>query len=300
MPEEKDAKISETAKKVSEVLGDLKEDTKSGSGFGNFLKELDVSKKQFFTFLLIVVIFVCVIVYSFYAIFKVFKPESEELDFRDQVQEQQKREEPEAVVEKKLNKDLAPPSNVAPIKIKFDFLKVPLLLGAKTSDQVNTDSMALVFSKAKNLYEVDVYAFLDNFENREQGFKEYVLKLEAALAEVGVLLADLKREVLVLEKTLQDLNDRAVQAEQDFFEASDNLLIGKIDKNLLLFQSINVRIAELKPLLQARNVFIKRFEDVVKLVPQKLAAVKANEDAFVKAVKLQNVENFDLNLIENN
>ena len=157
-----------------------------------------------------------------------------------------------------------------------------------------------MFSKAKNLYEVDVYAFLDNFENREQGFKEYVLKLEAALAEVGVLLADLKREVLVLEKTLQDLNDRAVQAEQDFFEASDNLLIGKIDKNLLLFQSINVRIAELKPLLQARNVFIKRFEDVVKLVPQKLAAVKANEDAFVKAVKLQNVENFDLNLIENN
>ena len=295
MTEEKDVKMSDTAKKVSQVLGDLNEQEGKQSKFSNFLKELDVSKKQFFTFVIVLLVFVVVVVYSFFAIFNLFKPESQEVDFRAD------KSTPKVVQEKRINptvqKDLLPEDSVQ-VSLKFDFLNLPLSLGSQTSDQVNLDLHARVFSELKALHEVDVFAYLDNFENRQVAFDEYIKKVEAGLAKVGVLLSDLQRETAVLEASIAELELKAKDAENEFFQASDDLLVGKIDENLLLFQSLNIRIAELRPLLKGRQIFVKRYEDVLELVPEKLASVKANEQALVKAVKIQDVNDFDLNLIQ--
>jgi len=303
MTEEKDVKMSETAKKVSEVLGDLQDDAKSESGFSKFLKELDVSKKQFFTFVVVLIVFVAVVVYSFFAVFNLFKPESEELDFRQEEKiEISKESEKSSKVVEGYNKVLEVPLSVnqdaAKVNLQFDFLRLPLKLGAKTSKSVDLDYYARVFSEMKLLYEVDVYAYLDNFDDRSKALKDYIKKTEAGISNTQILLADLKREVAVLEKSLDALEQKAKDSEKQFFDASDNLRVGKIDENLLLFQSLNIRIAELKPLLKGRLIFVKRFEDVLELVPEKLVSVKANSAALIKAVKLQNVNDFDLNLIE--
>ena len=295
MTEEKDVKMSDTAKKVSQVLGDLNEKESKQSKFSNFLKELDVSKKQFFTFVVVLLVFVVIVVYSFFAIFNLFKPESEEVDFRAEKSTEKLVE--DRKIEPTVQKNILP-KDLVQVNLKFDFLNLPLTLGSKISDQVNLDFHARIFSELKALHEVDVFAYLDNFDNRHLAFDEYVKKLEAGLAKVGVLLSDLQRETAVLEASIAELELKAKDAESEFFQASDDLLVGKIDKNLLLFQSLNIRIAELKPLLKGRQIFVKRYGDVLELVPEKLASVKANEEALVKAVKIQNVNNFDLNLIQ--
>lgn len=308
MTEEKDQKISQTAKKVSDVLGDLSDSGDEVSKFESFLKELDVSKKQFFTFLVIVLVFVVIIIYSFFAIFKVFKPQSSDIDFRNDsnLQEEVKKdlvEEPKVEVSKVdskvLDNDTKVPSEVIEqLNIRYDFLELPINLGSRTSEEVGLDSMALLFSAAKNLHELDVFAFLDASEDRKRAFDEYVIKTEALLADVALNLSDLQREIKLLNDTISELESRLEVAENAFFETSDNLIVGKIDESLLLFQSINVKVSELRPLVKARQLFVNRFEDVLEIVPQKLEAVKANEDALVKAVKVQNINNFDLNLIK--
>lgn len=308
MTEEKDQKISQTAKKVSDVLGDLSETNDEASKFESFLKELDVSKKQFFTFLVIVLVFVAVIIYSFFAIFNVFKPESSDIDFRNDVQtpsvqiEKEELKPTQQVVVPKVDDTIKPDASdltaLEKIDIKFDFLDLPINLGSRTSNEVGLDSMALLFSAAKNLHELDVFAYLDASDDRKRAFDEYIIKTEAVLADIALNLSDLQREIKLLEDTVNELDGRLKNAEDAFFESSDNLNIGKIDENLLLFQSINVKISELKPLIKGRQLFVKRFEDVLEIVPKKLEAVKANEDALVKAVKVQNINNFDLNLIK--
>jgi len=308
MTEEKDQKISQTAKKVSDVLGDLSDSGEEASKFESFLKELDVSKKQFFTFLVIVLVFVVIIIYSFFAIFKVFKPESSDIDFRndsnineevnDDPVEEPKVEEPKVDSKVLDNEEKASSKIIEQLNIRYDFLDLPINLSSRTSDEVGLDSMALLFSAAKNLHELDVFAFLDASEDRKRAFDEYVIKTEALLADVALNLSDLQREIKLLNDTISELESRLEVAENTFFETSDNLIIGKIDESLLLFQSINVKVSELRPLVKARQLFVNRFEDVLEIVPQKLEAVKANEDALVKAVKVQNINNFDLNLIK--
>ena len=227
MSEEKDVKMSETAKKVSEVLGDLQDDAKVESGFNKFLKELDVSKKQFFTFVIVLIVFVAVVVYSFFAIFNLFKPESKDLDFRkdlpvETTQDSKKELKTNNIPKKVENVTLPLSGDVVPVDLQFDFLRLPLRLGAKTSKDIDLDYYARVYSEMKLLYEVDVYAYLDNFDNRAQALKDYVKKTEAGISNTQILLADLKREVAVLEKSLEVLELKAQKSEGDFFEASDN------------------------------------------------------------------------------
>ena len=259
MSEEKDQKISQTAKKVSDVLGDLSDSKEEISKFESFLKELDVSKKQFFTFLIIVLVFVVVIIYSFFAIFKVFKPEASDIDFRNEP----KVENPESLLDDDRVKDNVkeiadskkdvvevdiPVDPKEKLNIKYDFLSLPINLGSRTSDEVGLDSMALLFSAAKNLHELDVFAFLDASDDRKRAFDEYIIKTEAILADVSLNLSDLQSEIKLLNDTISELESRLEVAENSFFETSDNLIIGKIDESLLLFQSINVKISELRHL----------------------------------------------------
>lgn len=348
--------IDESSDSSSEEIG-VDPNLELDSGLDSFLEQLDISKRQFFGFLAVILILLVGVGFSFYFLFKYFSNSSEQVKIVGEVQIEEKIENSDSSVLTKVKNSI---SNLNPFKkdesvdsndVTDDDTKTKVESDKNNSQSVtgdsneqskdniktenvdtsvgivnkiakleilNKDSRSLIavkkigkteisenrlsfylrtYRKVRNIYNTDLFSYLSQVTNRNNGFDLFLIQFKGANAEAILAYDELRQEIAEYQARVKKLQEDASLIENQFFNSLDQLESEVIATNLQAFQDISQKRAIATAELKARESIAAKFNKALPLIAEKIAAIEVNKDAFVKGVKVVDFRQVDLDLI---
>jgi hypothetical protein len=100
-----------------------------------------------------------------------------------------------------------------------------------------------------------------------------------------------------LTETLTRIENLEQEIETNYINQAEALNSSILRAELVRFQELAKRRVVIRSELKAREQILNRYEDALPLISQKILAVEANKDAFIKGVKVTEFRQIDLDLV---
>jgi hypothetical protein len=175
-----------------------------------------------------------------------------------------------------------------------------IVLNALNEQENNQDLLAYyvrTFRQVRNIFNTDLFALLNNANDRKATFDQYLLDFKGYNAEVLLAYEDLRQEVEKLTETLTRIENLEQEIETNYINQAEALNSSILRAELVRFQELAKRRVVIRSELKAREQILNRYEDALPLISQKILAVEANKDAFIKGVKVTEFRQIDLDLV---
>jgi hypothetical protein len=151
--------------------------------------------------------------------------------------------------------------------------------------------------QVRNIFNTDLFALLNNANDRKATFDQYLLDFKGYNAEALLAYEDLRQEVEKLTETLTRIENLEQEIETNYINQAEALNSSILRAELVRFQELAKRRVVIRSELKAREQILNRYEDALPLISQKILAVEANKDAFIKGVKVTEFRQIDLDLV---
>jgi hypothetical protein len=175
-----------------------------------------------------------------------------------------------------------------------------IVLNALNEQENNQDLLAYyvrTFRQVRNIFNTDLFALLNNANDRKATFDQYLLDFKGYNAEALLAYEDLRQEVEKLTETLTRIENLEQEIETNYINQAEALNSSILRAELVRFQELAKRRVVIRSELKAREQILNRYEDALPLISQKILAVEANKDAFIKGVKVTEFRQIDLDLV---
>lgn len=299
----------ETPPSIDEIKTNLNDDHEDlGSEVWDILEQAGITKKKLLIFL---AVFVIVVVVIFGFVFNWFSLPS--FDFS--------KDEPKTVEEVDTPSDepispafpvissyifgleyALPANNIVAIPINnfgtdngiesnLVFGLDEVLPGGVFSQYVN------VVSELKNVYNTDIYAYLDKSTNRQARLDEFIKEM-ASLNEKGLAIYEqLGNDIDVL-----NINLTSLAAERDLHEVEFFRILNQLEgnasvvefENFLVFEN---KVQRIKARLGAYQALRSMYKVLLEATVPRLEDIKANKEALVKGIRVFDIQGSDINAI---
>ncbi len=153
------------------------------------------------------------------------------------------------------------------------------------------------YRRIRNTFNTDLFSYLDAQIDRQKSYNQFVSDFKSYLATGKLVLEDLRQEVGALNETLARIDEAAESAESNYSAAAENYESEKLPSLLDTFQDLSAQRAVVLAELRSREQILEKFEDAIPIVEEKIIAIEANQDAFVRAVRVIDFKQVDLDLI---
>ena len=153
------------------------------------------------------------------------------------------------------------------------------------------------YRRIRNTFNTDLFSYLDAQIDRQKSYNQFVSDFKSYLATGKLVLEDLRQEVGALNETLARIDEAAESAESNYSAAAENYQSEKLPSLLDTFQDLSAQRAVVLAELRSREQILEKFEDAIPIVEEKIIAIEANQDAFVRAVRVIDFKQVDLDLI---
>jgi len=302
----------------------------------SMMKDLNLSRKHFVIFAGCFTLLIVGIIFSFIFLFSLFGGEPEEVVVEPTVVEEEKEgffnrlfgggkdepeEMPEAEPEEKPEEELEedeegqePASDVdeeerstvtpavetggPPAKVHItNSIRASVFYG---ESEISEDRLAYyvrTYRRVRNIFNTDLFSFLNTVPDRGEGYDAFLTQFKGANEQAKLAFEDLRQEIADFENRLAALNEEANLIESQFFDAMDELESEALPELLSAFQDITFRRDVVKSELNARVAIGEKYQSALPFIEEKIRAIEANRDAFVKGVRVVEFEQVDLDLV---
>jgi len=153
------------------------------------------------------------------------------------------------------------------------------------------------YRKLKNVFNIDLFNYLNNFSNRGEGFNEFLATFKGVNEQAKLAYEDLRQEIELYSNRFEKINARVNTLEAEFFESLDTLASEDSPGLLESYQELSSQRIVLKSELAARKAVAEKYEKALPVVEKKIEAIEVNQDPFVKGVRVVEFQQVDLDLV---
>ncbi len=182
-------------------------------------------------------------------------------------------------------------------KLQSDAISLSVKLGKVEVVDDRLSFYVRSYRKVRNIFNTDLFDFLNGQENRQKSYDDYVTMFSASNEAAKLAYNELLSEVAQFEVRVDNVNADTNEIESRFFDALDGLDSEAIPGLLDAFQDLSKQRSVVKSELKARQAIADRYAKALPFIEKKIEAIEVNEDAFVKGVKVVDFDQVDLDLI---
>ncbi|PKL36992.1 hypothetical protein CVV38_03855 [Candidatus Peregrinibacteria bacterium HGW-Peregrinibacteria-1] len=149
----------------------------------------------------------------------------------------------------------------------------------------------------QNVYDTDVYDYLDSSVDRIEALNKYVAEMEFLIDEVKVAAADVDAILTNIERQYGNLVAEQSRQEGLFFQAVDSLSGIEADERLSAFITLGQEVVEIRAVHNAYKELAKMFDNVLFYMEPRLRDVELNRDLLLDGNRVVPVDNSDIGTI---
>jgi len=176
-------------------------------------------------------------------------------------------------------------------------LKTAIYYGRSSITDDKISYYIRTYRKVRNIFNTDLFNYLNNTSNRSLKFDEFLGKFKGANEEAKLAYEDLRQEIDLYTNRYNKINARANTVEQEFFESLDVLASEDIPELLESFQELSSQRIVIKSELSARTAVAEKYAKALPIIAKKIEAIEVNRDPYVKGVKVVEFNQVDLDLV---
>lgn len=284
------------------------------------MNELNLGKKQIVFILIFLGGLIFAIIFSFRILFSFLGSNPDEIDVQNESDPVQVEEEKEGFfsrifggnddnnnVDVDVDVDVERDSTtVTPAKelgqnFDVDFesqsIRTILRLGEAEIVEDRLGYYVRTYRKLRNIFNTDLFSYLDVVEDREESFNAYLIQFKGANEQLKLAHNDLLTEIASFKTRLENVQNDAALVEEEFFVALDELDSERIPELLDAFQDASTKRDIVKSELKAREAILAKYSKAMSVIEDRITAIELNSDAFIKGVKVIDYEQVDLDLV---
>lgn len=153
------------------------------------------------------------------------------------------------------------------------------------------------YRKSRNIFNTDLFDYLAAVPDRKAGYDQFLIQFKGSFEELKLAHEDLRQEIAQYQNRLSVLTEQTSQIENKFFDELDNLQSENLPETLQAFQDLTAKKNLILSELKAHEAVEVKYSKAIPLIQSKITAIVANEDPFVKGVKVVDFRQVDLDLI---
>lgn len=184
-----------------------------------------------------------------------------------------------------------------PVGFVIDLLATIDSFGIEPDAEDKISYYVRTFRLVRNTFNTDLFALLDNAVDRQTAYDEYLASFKGQNAQALLAFEELRQEIERLDATFSRVEQVKEQAEARYLEASQALQSEDLPELLASFETLAEKSVVVRAELKAREQIFARYEQGLPLIAEKIRAVEANQDAFVRGVKVVEFPRIDLDLV---
>jgi len=149
----------------------------------------------------------------------------------------------------------------------------------------------------QDLYNIDVYAMLDQTSDRQQKLDDYQNQLTVKRDKSQQIVKELGVEIDDLKVSYDSLNSDKTTSEKDFFVALQALTGDKADMLLKTFVDVSQKQTALKARMSALQTLLDYYNSALKSLVTRITAIDKNKAALVQGIHVVDIPGANLNII---
>ncbi len=148
-----------------------------------------------------------------------------------------------------------------------------------------------------SVYDVDVYAMLDETTNREKTLSDYQAKLNEIMEKSEKMVEEISIEVDDLKVSFQSLDPEKTRFEEDFFVALQGLAGEKADFLLKSFIDVSQKQSAIKAHVAALEKLLEYYQSSMERLSIRITSIEKNREALVQGIRVVDIPGANLDII---
>ncbi len=148
-----------------------------------------------------------------------------------------------------------------------------------------------------SVYDVDVYAMLDETTDRDKALSDYQAKLNEIMEKSEKMVEEISIEVDDLKVSFQSLDPEKTRFEEDFFVALQGLAGEKADFLLKSFIDVSQKQSALKAHVAALEKLLEYYQSSMERLSIRITSIEKNREALVQGIRVVDIPGANLDII---
>ncbi|MEK7672948.1 MAG: hypothetical protein AAB373_03615 [Patescibacteria group bacterium] len=182
--------------------------------------------------------------------------------------------------------------------VKFGGYEAAFIFGQKNNlhEERYIEYLDLL-NKMKNIYEVNIYEFMNFSTDRRESLEEYLVEMDALINHALIALDSLDANLAILDNEYEVLATQAAQYENEFFAYSEQYYGRAAFEVMDLYVAESQKAIEIKARYNAENALRTKFINYLNALRPRYEDISLNREAVIKGVKVFDIPESEIDAI---
>ncbi len=176
-------------------------------------------------------------------------------------------------------------------------LTTAFIFGETTLETENdfVDHLNLI-SRMKNIYNTQLYDYLDKFTDRSQALNDHINELGSIINEAELAMSTLDVELRSMEMQYDTMTSTRDAHENEFFQFLNALNGSEAYYELQIFLEYSRYASEIKANFNAKKTIFSMIDNVLEFLKPRYEDISLNKEALVEGIHVVDVQGSDIDI----
>ncbi len=151
-------------------------------------------------------------------------------------------------------------------------------------------------SRMKNIYNTDLYEYLDKFANRSQALNNHLNELGNIISEAENTVANLTTELKGMQNRYDTMINTKNLHENEFFKFINDLNGSRAYSELQIFLEYSRYSSEIKADFNAKKTILNMINNVLEFLKPRYEDISLNKEALIEGIHVIDVKGSDIDI----